>query len=71
MLGLIPAELWIVFAGAAGTVLAYFFGTRTGKKSEQNRQMKRDLASAKDAKDRKREIKDASDQELHDRLTRK
>jgi hypothetical protein len=69
MLSLIPAELWIVLTGVASAVLAFFFGTRSGKKGEQAKQAQRDLQSAIDAKNRREEISDETDQELHDRLT--
>lgn len=67
----IPTELWMLVTGLAGMAATYLFGTILGKKSERNKQAQRDLKSAKDVKDRKHEVEDETDQELHGRLTRR
>lgn len=66
---MIPGEIWVLLAGLVGAVFAYLAGDRGGRAKERQKQSERDLDAAKKAKDKKQEMGDATDQELHDRLT--
>jgi len=65
--------LYLILTAVAGVVVAFFGGQYAGKKQgrlqERYRAADRDLAAGKDAKDRKEGLKDATRDDLIDRLS--
>ena len=65
--------IYLILTAAVGVVAAFFGGQYAGKREGRSEAvsdaLKRDAAAAKDAKDRKEELKNESDTDLVDRLT--
>ena len=65
--------LYLIITAAAGVVVAFFGGQYAGKKQgrlrERYRAVDRDLKAGKDAKDRKGDLKDATRDDLINKLS--
>lgn len=66
MIQFILSELWPYVAGVSAVVAVWFFGTRSGKKSEQVKQVKNDNKGMQDAIKARKELDSMDDTSVRD-----